>query len=88
MIQTQGFTSTQSVNSLADEINKWLVSNSETMDSKFRLINIQYSSTSQAATSSTEPGRINYTALVLYDIIEVKKKTDDATEPLYASGVE
>jgi hypothetical protein len=87
MIQTQGFASTQSVDSLADEINRWLISNSQAMDSKFRLINIQYSSTSEVVPNSSELGRVNYSALVIYEFIEVKK-TEDSTEPLVASGVE
>ena len=87
MIQTQGFTSTH-ISSLSDEINRWLVNNSQAMDSKFRLINIQYSSSLSHVLDSTgkEP-EIHHSALVLYDIIEVKK-IDDTTKPLDASGVE
>jgi hypothetical protein len=80
MIQIQGFSSTQSVTSLADEINRWLVSNTQAMDTKFRLINMQYSSTA-------ERGDVNYSALVMYEVGEIKK-TEDSTEPLDASGVE
>jgi hypothetical protein len=89
MIQTQGFESIQSVGALADEINRWLANNSETMDSKFRLINIQYMSTAEPSPRySTGKGpEIRYSALALYDIIEVKK-TEETTEPLEASGVE
>jgi hypothetical protein len=87
MIQTQGFASIQGVDSLADEINRWLVSNSQAMDTKFRLINIQYSSTSEGVPNSSELGRVNYSALVIYEFVEVKK-TEDSTEPLDASGVE
>ena len=88
MIQTQGFTSTQ-ISSLSDEINRWLLNNSQAMDSKFRLINIQYSSSPEPCPryfTGKEP-EIHYSALVLYDVIQVKK-TDDTTEPLDASGVE
>jgi hypothetical protein len=80
MIQIQGFSSTQSVTSLADEINRWLVSNTQAMDTKFRLVNIQYSSIAQR-------GHVNYSALVTYEVGEIKK-TEDSTEPLDASGVE
>ena len=86
MIQTQGFTH---ISSFSDEINRWLVNNSQEMDSKFRLINIQYSSAPEPSPryfTGKEP-EIHYSALVLYDIIEVKR-TDDTTEPLEASGVE
>jgi hypothetical protein len=41
MLQTQGFTASQ-LTSLTDEINRWLVTNTKEMDTKFRLINIKY----------------------------------------------
>jgi hypothetical protein len=87
MIQTQGFESIQNIGSLADEINRWLVNNSQAMDSKFRLINIQYSSASESVPNTNEIGRVNYSALVVYDVVEAKK-TEDITEPLDASGIE
>jgi hypothetical protein len=87
MLQIMGFESTQSINSLADEINRWLVSNTEAMGTKFRLINIQYSSTPEQIPNSAEHGHINYSALVTYEVGEIKK-TEDSTEPLDTSGVE
>jgi hypothetical protein len=87
MIQIQGFASTKSINSLADEINRWLISNTQEMDTKFRLIKIQYSSTTEATPNSVEGGHITYSALVTYEVGEIKK-SEDSTEPLDASGVE
>ena len=86
MIQTQGFATTESVISLADQINRWLVSNTQAMDTKFRLINIQYSSNSETVPNS-ERGGVNYSALAIYDVTEIKT-TEDSTEPLEDSGVE
>jgi hypothetical protein len=86
MIQTQGFATTESIISLADQINRWLVSNTQAMDTKFRLINIQYSSTSNTVPNS-ERGDLNYSALAIYDVTEIKR-TEDSTEPLEDSGVE
>ena len=84
MIQTQGFASSQSIGSLTDEINRWLVSNTQGMDTKFRLINIKYASTSEPNLNGSH---VNYSALVIYEIVEIKK-TDVSTEPLDATGVE
>ena len=84
MIQTQGFASSQSIGSLTDEINRWLVSNTQGMDTKFRLINIKYAATAEQIQSGSH---VNYSALVIYEIIEIKN-TDDSSEPLDASGVE
>ena len=84
MIQTQGFASSQSIGSLTDEINRWLVSNTQGMDTKFRLISINYSSTAQTAENHSH---VNYSALVVYEMGEIKK-TDESSEPLDASGVE
>lgn len=74
MIQIQGFASSQNISSLTDEINRWLVSNIKEMDSKFRLIDIKY-----AATVS-DSNRVDYSALVIYEIGETKR-TDDSSEP-------
>lgn len=84
MIQTQGFASSQSIGSLTDEINRLLVSNTQGMDSKFRLINIKYASTAEPIQNGTH---VNYSALVIYEIVEIKK-ADISSEPLDATGVE
>ena len=47
MIQTQGFASSQSIGSLTDEINRWMMSNTQGMDTKFRLIDIKYASSAE-----------------------------------------
>jgi hypothetical protein len=86
MIQTQGFASSQSIGSLTDEINRWLVSNTQGMDTKFRLIDIKYASTAESIPSSNQHGHLNFSALVIYEVGEIKK-TDDSSEPLDASGV-
>jgi len=83
MIQTQGFASSQSISSLADEINRWMVSNTQGMDTKFRLIDIKYASSAESVPSNSH---VNYSALVVYEVGEIKK-TDDSSEPLEASGV-
>ena len=83
MIQTQGFASSQSISSLADEINRWMVSNTQGMDTKFRLIDIKYASSPESVPSHSH---VNYSALVVYEVGEIKK-TDDSSEPLEASGV-
>jgi hypothetical protein len=80
MIQTQGFVTSQ-LSSLADEINRWLVSNIKEMDTKFRLINIKY-----AAVGSGEGGAVNYSVLAIYEVGEIKK-TDETSEPMESSGV-
>jgi len=82
MIQTQGFASSVSVSGLADEINRWLVNNTKNMDAKFRLININYSSTSE---TNKDHSHVNYSALVLYEMVETKKT--DPSEPLESSVV-
>lgn len=81
MLQTQGFTASQ-VTSLADEINRWLVANNREMDTKFRLINIKY-----AATGSGEDGSTNYSALVIYEVGEIKKTDENEAEPMESSGI-
>jgi len=83
MIQTQGFASSQSIGSLADEINRWMVSNTQGMDTKFRLIDRKYASSAESVPSHSH---VNYAALVVYEVGEIKK-TDDSSEPLEASGV-
>jgi hypothetical protein len=83
MIQTQGFASSQSIGSLTDEINRWMVSNTQGMDTKFRLIDIKYASSAESVPSNSH---VNYSALVVYEVGEIKK-TDDSSEPLEASGV-
>ena len=54
------------------------------MDTKFRLINIKYASTSEPIQNGSH---VNYSALVIYEIVEIKK-TDISSEPLDATGVE
>ena len=81
MIQTQGFTASQ-VSSLADEINRWLLANTKEMDTKFRLINIKF-----AAIESGEDGSINYSALAIYEVGEVKRTDETEAEPMESSGV-
>ena len=83
MIQTQGFASSQSIGSLTDEINRWLVSNTQGMDTKFRLIDIKYASSAEVFPTHSH---VNYSAIVIYEVGEIKK-TDDSSEPLDASGV-
>ena len=82
MIQTQGFASSQSVSSLVDEINRWLVSNAKGMDTKFRLINIKYSTTAE---SNKDHSQVNYSALAIYEMIETKQT--DPSEPLESSVI-
>ena len=53
------------------------------MDNKFRLIDIKFASTSD---SKGGQAAVNYSALVTYEIGELKK-TDVASEPLETSGV-
>jgi hypothetical protein len=81
MLQTQGFTA-QQVSSLADEINRWLVTNTREMDTKFRLVNIKY-----AAAGTGEGGTINYSALAIYEVGEIKKIDETEAEPMESSGV-
>jgi hypothetical protein len=84
MIQTQGFESSQNMTVLTDEINRWLVSNTKEMDTKFRLIDIKF-----AATSESREGQhtaINYSALVTYEVGELRR-TEVTSEPLETSGV-
>ena len=83
MIQTQGFASSQSIGSLTDEINRWMVSNTQGMDNKFRLIDIKYASSTE---STTTHSHVNYSALIVYEVGEIKK-SDESSEPLDASGV-
>jgi len=83
MIQTQGFASSQSIGSLTDEINRWMVSNAQGMDTKFRLIDIKYASSTE---STTTHSHVNYSALIVYEVGEIKK-SDESSEPLDASGV-
>ena len=83
MIQTQGFASSQSIGSLTDEINRWLVSNTQGMDTKFRLIDIKYASSAEVFPTHSH---VSDSAIVIYEVGEIKK-TDDSSEPLDASGV-
>ena len=83
MIQTRGFASSQSIGSLSDEINGWMMSNAQAMDTKFRLIDIKYASSAESVPSHSH---VNYSAIVIYEVGEIKK-TDDSSEPLDASGV-
>ena len=46
MIQTRGFAYSK-IDSLTDEINKWMMSNTQGMDTKFRLIDIKYASSAE-----------------------------------------
>jgi hypothetical protein len=82
MIQTRGFASSK-IGSLTDEINRWIMSNTQGMDTKFRLIDIKYASSAESVPSNSH---VNYSALVVYEVGEIKK-TDDSSEPLEASGV-
>ena len=84
MIQTQGFASSQSIGSLTDEINRWLVSNTQGMDTKFRLIDIKYASSAEVFPTHSH---VNYSAIVIYELGEIRK-TDVSSEPLDATGVE
>jgi hypothetical protein len=81
MLQTQGFMASQ-VTALTDEVNRWLVSNTKEMATKFRLINIKY-----AATGTGEGEAMNYSAFVIYEVGEVKKTDDTEAEPMESSGV-
>ena len=82
----QGFAYSQSIGSLTDEINRWYgeVVHRE-WDTKFRLI--RHKILLQGAESDTPSNsHVNYSALVVYEVGEIKK-TDDSSEPLEASGV-
>ena len=82
MIQIRGFASSK-IDSLTDEINKWMMSNTQGMDTKFRLIDIKYASSAEVFPSHSH---LNYSAIVICELGEIKK-TDDSSEPLEASGV-
>lgn len=84
MIQTQGFTSSQNINALTDDINRWLVTNTREMDTKFRLIDIKFAATSESGTG--HHAAVNYSALITYEVGELKK-ADVTSEPLETSGV-
>ncbi|HEY7108489.1 MAG TPA: hypothetical protein VH415_03580 [Nitrososphaeraceae archaeon] len=88
MIQIQGFAS-EKISLLTDQINRWLVSNTNAMDTKFRLLNIEYSSAAKSGSSlpTGNGSRIHYSALVAYEVGEIKR-AEESTEPLDASGVE
>jgi len=88
MIQIQGF-ATEDISSLTDQINRWLVSNTNAMDTKFRLLNIEYSSATEPSSnpSTSNRSRIHYSALVAYEVGEIKR-AEESSEPLDASGVE
>ena len=60
-----------------------MVSNTQGMDTKFRLIDIKYASSAEVFPNHSH---LNYSAIVIYKIGEIKK-TDDSSEPLDASGV-
>ena len=82
MIQTRGFASSK-IDSLTDEINRWMMSNAQVMDTKFRLIDIKYTSCAEVFPSHSH---VNYSAIVIYEVGQIKK-TVDSSEPLDASGV-
>ncbi len=82
MIQTRGFASSK-IDSLTDEITRWMMSNTQGTDTKFRLIDIKYASSAEVFPTHSH---LNYSAIVIYEIGEIKK-TDDSSEPLDASGV-
>ena len=75
---TQGCASSLSIGSLSDEINRWMVSNTQGIDTKFRLIDIKYASSAESVPSHSY---VNYSALVVYEVGEIKK-TDGCSEPL------
>ena len=58
-------------------------SNTQGMDTKFRLIDIKYASSAEVFPNHSH---LNYSAIVIYEIGEIKK-TDVSSEPLDASGV-
>ena len=60
-----------------------MVSNTQGMDTKFRLIDIKYASSTE---STTTHSHVNYSALIVYEVGEIKK-SDESSEPLDASGV-
>ena len=70
MIQIRGFASSK-IGSLTDEINRWMMSNTQGMDTKFRLINIKYSSTAEVFPSHSH---VNFSAIVIYELGEIKKQ--------------
>jgi hypothetical protein len=53
------------------------------MDTKFTLMDIKYASSAESVPSRSH---VNYSALIVYEVGEIKK-TDDSSEPLEASGV-
>ena len=82
MIQIRGFASSK-IESLTDEINSWMKSNTQGMDTKFRLIDIKYASSAEVYPTHSH---LNYSAIVIYEIGEIVK-TEDSSEPLDDSGV-
>ena len=80
MIQTRGFASSK-IDSLTDEINRWMMSNAQAMDTKFRLIEIKYASSAEVFPTHSH---LNYSAIVIYEIGEIKK-TDEAT--IYSQSI-
>ena len=65
------------------KLTKWMMSNTQGMDTKFRLIDIKYASSAEVFPTHSH---VNYSAIVIYEVGEIKK-TDDSSEPLEASGV-
>ena len=59
------------------------MSDTQGMDTKFRLIDIKYASCAEVFPTHSH---VTYSAIVIYEIGEIKK-TDDSSEPLEASGV-
>ena len=70
MIKTKGFASSQCTGSLNDDFNRWMVSNTQGMDTKFRLIDIKYTSTESTPTHD----HVNYSALNVYEVGESRKQ--------------
>lgn len=86
MIKTLSFVSS-SASSVSDDINRWLENNSDKYGTKFRLVDIKYAVAAEAALKSTQARNMNYSALILYEVVETKKQAD-TPEPLQTSGVE
>ncbi|HEX9319430.1 MAG TPA: sporulation protein Cse60 [Nitrososphaeraceae archaeon] len=86
MIKTLSFVSS-SVSSVSDDINKWLETYSDKYGTKFRLIDIKYAVAAESVPKSSQTRNVNYSALIIYEIVETKKQAD-TSEPLETSGVE
>src|SRR5438094_7824237 len=75
-------TSTSTLFPYTTLFRSWLATNTKEMDTKFRLINIKY-----AAVEPGEGGAINYSALAIYEVGEIKKidETDRKSTRLNSS---